>query len=212
MALIPAPEALDHLVFAVPDLDAGVDEIESLLGVRPSAGGSHPGVGTRNALLALGETSYLEIIAPDPGQPDPPQERPFGLDTHDTSRLAGWAVGCRDIEARAAASRERGYDPGEVRAMERRQPDGTLLQWRLTPLSRGDSPLVPFLIDWRRAAHPATRATQGCKLLSVWGEHPAPQSQFSVLDALGVELEIRQASTPALVATLEVARREIVLR
>ena len=43
-------------------------------------GGSHPGLGTHNALLSLGDESYLEIIAPDPTQPKPDHPRIFGLD------------------------------------------------------------------------------------------------------------------------------------
>lgn len=83
---------VDHLVFATPDLNRGVDEIERLLGIRASAGGPHPGRGTRNALVALGPHTYLEIMAPDPDQPPPSTPRPFGLDLLTHSRLVAWAL------------------------------------------------------------------------------------------------------------------------
>ena len=114
---------IDHLVYAVPDLAAGVDAMERLLGVRPAPGGQHPGWGTANALLALGPTMYLEVIGPDPDQP--PHPRPFGVDPLRPGRLAGWAVKTADLDARIRASAARGYHPGRVFPGSRRRPDGT---------------------------------------------------------------------------------------
>src|SRR6267142_855367 len=89
---------VDHLVYATPDLQLGVDTAEKLFGVRATPGGQHPGLGTRNALIALGPASYLEIIAPDPAQPAPEAPRPFGIDDLGAPRLATWAARASALE------------------------------------------------------------------------------------------------------------------
>ncbi len=45
---------IDHLVHAAPGLPAAVADVEERFGVRARAGGRHIGLGTHNALLALG--------------------------------------------------------------------------------------------------------------------------------------------------------------
>ena len=105
---------IDHLIYAALDLENGVRDIEERFGVRADGGGQHVGQGTHNKLLALGPTAYLEIIAPDPTQPEPPDPRPYGVDGITHSGLVGWAISCDNIDDSLETARAAGYDPGEV--------------------------------------------------------------------------------------------------
>ena len=126
------PARLDHLVLATPDLAATVADFTRRTGVAPAPGGVHIGFGTRNYLVSLGGTGYLEIIGPDPEQPEPRGPRPFDVDTLAAPRTVTWAISPPDLDAAVMTARARGYDPGMVHPMSRRRPDGTLLEWRLT--------------------------------------------------------------------------------
>ncbi|WP_440071593.1 VOC family protein [Streptosporangium sp. OZ121] len=196
-------ERLDHLVYATPDLYATVREIAGLFGVEPVEGGRHVGLGTRNHLLGLGGRRYLEIIGPDPDQPDPGLARPFGLDLLPGPRLVTWAIHPADLDAAVARARERGYEPGEIHPMSRRTPEGELLEWRLTssPDDTGDG-LVPFLIDWGTTAHPAERGLPVVELTSLTARHPDPAAVAADLAALGAELEVAAGDEPRLVAVI----------
>jgi Glyoxalase-like domain len=64
---------LDHPVITAPTLTAGTAWVESTLGVTPQPGGKHQRMATHNALLSLGDSTYLEVIAPDPAASRPEQ-------------------------------------------------------------------------------------------------------------------------------------------
>jgi Glyoxalase-like domain len=205
------PVLIDHLIYAHPDLAAGVADIEDRFGVLATGGGQHPGRGTHNKLLALGPRTYLEVIAPDPNQPEPSRPRPYGVEGVTDGRLVGWAVECDDIEAAAAVARGRGFDPGGVLDGQRATPTATLLRWRQTgnALAAG---LVPFLISWGETRHPALDAPGGLVLTELRLEHPDPPALRPALAALGADVEVRLAPNPAIVARIDGPRGEQELR
>ena len=91
------PTCLDHITVVAPSLDVGSRFVHQALGIEPGPGRTHPGMGTHNRLLALGEFVYLEVIAPDPDAPPVSRPRWFGLDQVTPAtlpRLAAW--GCSE--------------------------------------------------------------------------------------------------------------------
>lgn len=169
--------------------------------MRAGGDGQHPGRGTHNKVLGLGPRTYLEIIAPDPTQPEPSESRPYGVEGIARGQLVGWALACEDIEGAVERACSKGFDPGGVVDGQRVSSTGTMLRWRVTGNAQ-TAGLVPFLIDWVNTPHPAVDAPPGLALLSVHLEHPDPRSLATALAALGTNVEVRKASEPALVARI----------
>ena len=204
---------VDHLVYASPDLAAGVEIVERLLGVKAIPGGQHPGGGTRNALIRLGDQTYLEIIGPDPEQPKPPGPRRFGIDELRSPRLVTWAAKGSDLEAIVQKAKSNRVELGQVQAGSRRRPDGVLLAWRLTvsPSLTADG-IIPFFIDWGKTPHPAEALPKGCVLVALRAEHPDANRIQGEISALGLNIPMRTGSPPALIATIRTPKGDVELR
>jgi Glyoxalase-like domain len=130
-------------------------------GYRAEIGGSHPGRGTRNALLKLGERCYLEIIAPDPNQPQLTWHQE--LLTLDEPLLVGWAVAVKDIDAYATGLRAKGVACIGPTPGSRTTPAGQTFKWKTLLLQDDKHGILPFHIEWAEdSAHPATGAPGGC--------------------------------------------------
>jgi hypothetical protein len=204
---------VDHLVYATPDLTLGIETIEKLLGIRATPGGQHPGAGTRNALVAIGPATYLEIIGPDPEQPHPVSSRRFGIDGLKAPRLAGWAAKAQDLERLVEDAARGGVKLGPVGSGSRKSPDGVLLSWRFTsPATVLGDGIVPFFIDWGKTPHPAQTAAPGATLVGLRGEHPDAERTQQMLRQLGFDLPVMSARAPALIATIECPKGRVELR
>lgn len=212
---------LDHLVLVVPDLDAAVADLARRTGVTPVNGGSHPGRGTRNALVGLdweGRSGhYLELLAADPGQPDVPEEQMMlgagPAIAAGVPRLHAWAVRTSpgELDSLLAAAREQGIDVGQAEPASRETPSGLLLSWQLAvPRPLGLGGVQPFLIAWDDA-HPTDAGLPSLELVSLTLLHPDTDRAAAALEALGVNLPVRYAPEPQVRATVAGPRGEVVL-
>jgi hypothetical protein len=201
---------LDHILWAAPDLDQGSAVIEALTGVAPARGGSHPGFGTRNSLISLGDT-YLEIIAPDPSQP---------LDGNRGGTIAAlpkpglmtFAVRTTDIGAYGDAAGRAGIATRGPVEMGRTRPDGVRLDWAclyITDPEYGEA--IPFAIDWKGSPHPSASAPSGCRLTRFTVLHPKAAALSQVFATMSVPAEVKGAATAGFLATIATPRGEIVL-
>src|SRR5262245_31239048 len=204
---------VDHIVYATPDLSLGIATAEKLFGVRATPGGQHPGLGTRNALIALGPASYLEIIGPDPDQPKPAGPRRFGIDDLKAPRLLTWVAKGTSLEKFAADAVAHGVDLGAVIPGSRKRPDGVVLSWTYTaPQTVLADRLVPYLIDWGTSPHPSTTAAKGVTLVGLRAEHPDAERVQKMLQQLGLDLPVTRGPKPALIATFDSPKGRVELK
>lgn len=213
-SLTPAVSAVDHLLFGINDLDRGISWVEKMTGVKAVAGGSHPGVGTRNALVSLGGRRYLEIIAPDPAQ----ASYNSNIDVRKLTepRLITWAALAMDINAAVGRVRAAGYELFGPRDGSRARPDGKMLKWKsMGVISKfglqGIDP-IPFFIEWAGdSVHPAQDSPKGCELQSFEIEHPDPAGVLRALKDLGIEANVKQAKESRLRAVLKTPKGKVEL-
>ncbi len=120
--------SFDHVIVAVVDLDAAIGAWASLLGRGPSWRGTHPALGTANALFRL-SNSYLELLAPvgAGGLAELVRARI----EREGEGVLGLAFGTPDADACAESFRRRGL-PAEapVDGMGRDAATGAERHWR----------------------------------------------------------------------------------
>jgi catechol 2,3-dioxygenase-like lactoylglutathione lyase family enzyme len=201
---------LDHIILGIDDLDRGVAWMERLTGVRAIFGGVHPGRGTRNALLALGPSCYLEILAPDPQQSSPTWFSQ--VPTMREPRLIAWAVHTADLTALAQAAVAAGLPIDGPHDGARSRPDGKTLSWKLFHLQDDRGGLLPFFIEWGRdSVHPAADAPPGCHLQSFHLRSPGAQDLASACQTLGVKVRVGPGEKPLMLARIASPRGEVEL-
>lgn len=200
---MPAP-AFDHLVYAVPDLQAANDALAAGLGVQPAYGGEHAAdYGTCNALLALGPRCYFEVLAPAgaAGPDQPPFAR--GISALPEGDIISFAVASSDLPGIQARARAAGLGVRPGTANSRVTPQGHTLRWQGLYLDhdvyRG---LVPFYIDWLDSLHPSATAPAGATVQGLFVVHPQPEGLRTLYAALGIGIAVHAGNRPAIVATL----------
>ncbi len=197
---------LDHLMYAVADLELGMQHIFELTGVAPVMGGAHPGMGTRNALLSFGEDQYLEIIAPDPEQHLPGTTGEL-LARHAQPGIRAWAVAVENLVAVREEAATLRIGSRDIVDMARTTPAGIELAWQLLFLAH---PQWPFFIDWQESPHPSAAAPTGCSLAEFVVSTPEPAKYRALMQALCIDVEV-EAGEVGFVATLQTPKGAVKL-
>jgi hypothetical protein len=170
----------------------------------------HPGRGTRNALLSLGDRRYLEIMAPDPDQPDAKDPLALYLRKLSEPQITGWAAHPGDLGSFAKKLRDAGVAFEGPTPGSRKRPDGRVLQWQILTLKDNPSRLLPFFIEWSAdSLHPSADAPAGCRLIGFKTVTPEPDKLAKTAALLLVDLPIAKGVKAQLHATIAGPKGEL---
>ena len=161
-----APMYLDHVSYATSH-DTVIDVIQrigSQLGASFIDGGIHPQFGTRNFILPLRDSRYIEVVCPlDHPAAD---KTPFGQLVSKKVDAGGgwltWVVAVNDLSPIEEKLQRKAVDG------HRKKPDGDELFWRqIGVLDTLDQASNPFFIQWQSESHPSTERVSSVSLSSI---------------------------------------------
>jgi hypothetical protein len=136
------PLAVDHVLFAALDLTTAAREVESRYGLASIEGGCHPGWGTADRIIPLGET-YLELVTV------------VDTDTAAASTFGRWVAAGKTGRPLRCAVRSDSIDAvGKRLGLKptpgvRTTPSGQVVEWRSVGVAEAAAePSLPFFIEW----------------------------------------------------------------
>ena len=196
---------LDHVLFAVAR--ASAPHLPRQYGLEPYEGGRHPGWGTANWIVPLGE-AYVELVAVvDEGEA---RGSAFGRWVAETVRAGGgplgWAVRPDDLDASAARLGLAIADGS------RTMPVGERIEWRSAGIEEAARrPWLPFLIEWADpASFPGKTASPDAAIVRVELEGDADELS-DWLDVHSLPIEVRPGAAGVTALVLEGASGVVTL-
>jgi len=136
---------IDHIVYAVGDLQGAASRLLDEWGLASSSGGRHPAHGTENLIVPLGSDAYLEFVTVvdyEKARLSKMAQAVLNVVSAGGGYLV-WAVRSDHVEAIA---HERNLS---IRSGARDAPGGARLSWLSAgPEQALSDPPLPFFIQW----------------------------------------------------------------
>ena len=135
---------LDHVVYAIPDLDEAAVRFREAFGLDSTEGGRHERWGTANRIVPLGD-QYVELVAAV--DETAAVRTGFGRGVLQlASGGGGWFTIAAFAEDLDAVAERLGL---EIGSGARTRPDGEILRWRSAGLDDPRrEPWMPFFLAW----------------------------------------------------------------
>lgn len=196
----------DHCIWIAKDIENGKSAIKDMLGITPVDGGVHSGQGTKNALIGLGTNYYLEVLSPDPNQPQPGHWSEAIINAN-ADGIFHWAARHDDLKSLHIKAMKLGYKSSGVLPFSRETADGQTFNWQLLFLSGHNfGALVPFFIDWGNTPHPSKNIPSTGHLKRFTLISPQAPALRQLLLSLHIDVEIENGSKPKIM--VEIASKE----
>jgi Glyoxalase-like domain len=206
---------MDHVIYAVNDLEAAAASLFEREGIASVPGGRHEGWGTANRIVPLGDT-YLELIAVVDVEEAEGSE--FGRGVRralsEDRRLVGWVVATDEIDA---VAKRLGLD---VEEKSRETADGSTLRWRVAGIERAmKTGGLPFFVQWDvpdEQRPGAAEASHDAEVQGIAWVEILTDDRDAVKDWLGddhdLPVRISEGDPAIAAAAIATADGEIVLR
>lgn len=196
---------IDHIVYAVPNLEQACDKLEDILEVKPVFGGYHKTIGTKNALVNLGDKCYLEILAIDEQNELINGPRWMGVDFLENAQITRWAINSESLLSDQQILRQYNLNMGEIFAGSRETPSGSLLQWEMIlPLALPKIELAPFMVNWSPSSiHPTEALDDKCSLIGIDFHQADSDSTKKLFESLGIDKQIQPSSESKIVIQIK---------
>jgi hypothetical protein len=204
---------LDHVIWAVPDLENYVDRFEAITSIRPSYGGEHTNGVTANYLLSLGPCTYLEILGLKSGITPDNLGDMASMYAHE--HVAGFALSTnlKNVPDSMPDSMK-GITLGPLSKGGRTKPDGSKLAWQTAFLSDFNfgQGTFQFVIDWLSEPHPAKTAQSGISLVGLTIAHPDAPKLKTLVETNGLPIVLQPAGKSGMWLTLKGPTGTIILK
>ena len=202
---------IDHIVYAVPNLEKAMDDFEKLTGIRPIFGGYHTTQGTKNAIVNLGNQAYLEILAVDDENTKISAPRWMGIDFIKLAKITRWALKSTDLLHDSTVLKNYHSEMGGIQGGKRKMTNGQSLKWEMImPLSYPMVELAPFFVDWQHSeAHPTDAMPDQCQLLGLHFTHPNPEELMQQLSQLNLDWTISSSKNVSIKMDIQTPKGRI---
>lgn len=178
---------IDHIILAIKDLDQGMQQFEEITGLKPVYGGEHPNSDTQNAIIALEDGMYIEILAPKTGL----DSLPAFFQGMDALTPIGFALNTNNMALLHQKLKALQLSTDGIQDGSRTTPNGSQLSWQILMINEPAITMNPFFIDWSpNSEHPSKSENISCELNALHLKSPFSTTIKQILKECSTDISL----------------------